>query len=146
MDLEYPDFYLLFDWLTKMSKELLKKQGEFLPHGAIITPEGKVGVIGADTKEEQPGAQKVLQVLESGLRGLAEQGKCRAAGMAIDTRLKVAPRKEFIGKDAIWLILEEKGGKAQSVYVPYAKSWLGGFTYSDAFTQSGKSRIFGISH
>jgi hypothetical protein len=67
MDLEYPDFYLLFDWLTKMSKELLKKQGEFLPHGAIITPEGKVGVIGADTKEEQPGAQKVLQVLESGL-------------------------------------------------------------------------------
>ena len=56
--------------------------------------------------------------------------------MALDTRLKVAPRKEFIGKDAIWLILEEKGGKAQGVYVPYAKSWLGGFTYSDAIVRA----------
>jgi hypothetical protein len=146
MDLEHPDFYLLFDWLTKMSKELLNRQGEFLPHGAIVSPEGKLGGVGADTKEAQPGAQKVLQVLEGGLRGFAEKGKCRAAGMAIDTRLKAAPRKEFIGKDAIWMILEEKGGKAQSVYVPYAKSWLGGFTYSDAFVQPEKSRIFKVDN
>ena len=66
--------------------------------------------------------------------------------MALDTRLKVAPRKEFIGKDAIWLILEEKGGKAQGVYVPYAKSWLGGFTYSDAIVMPEKPRIFQITN
>jgi hypothetical protein len=108
MNLAHPDFQLLFDWLVKMSKDLLKKQGEFLPHGAVVTPEGRLGVVGAQTKEEQPGAHKTLQILEDGLRRMAAKGTCRAAGIAIDIRLKAAPREEYIGKDAIWVILEEK--------------------------------------
>jgi hypothetical protein len=71
MNLAHPDFQLLFDWLVKMSKDLLKKQGEFLPHGAVVTPEGRLGVVGAQTKEEQPGAHKTLQILEDGLRRMA---------------------------------------------------------------------------
>jgi hypothetical protein len=143
MDFYHPDFLLLFDWLAKMSKELIKKQGAFLPHGAIVSPEGKLAGVGASTKEAQPGAQQVLQLLEGGIRGMAAQGKCRGAGIALDTRLKAAPQKEYIGKDAIWVFLEERGGQAQSVYVPYAKSWTGEFTYSDPFAQPDKPRFFG---
>jgi hypothetical protein len=145
MNLEHPDFLLLYDSLVGMSKVLLEKQGEFLPHGATVSPEGKVSLVGAYTNEEQPGAQKALRVLEGGLRGMAANGTCRAAGMAIDIRLKAAPRKEDVGKDAIWVILEEKGGTSQAVFVPYAKSQMG-FTYSEAFTLPEKPRIFGISN
>ncbi|MGA8220936.1 MAG: hypothetical protein WB780_04720 [Candidatus Acidiferrales bacterium] len=146
MKLDHPDFQLLFDALFRTSKILLEKQGGFLPIGAIVSPEGRVGAVGGSTREEQPGAQKVLEVLEGGLRGMAAKGLCRAAGMAIDTRLKAPPRKEDAGKDAIWIILEEKGGKSQGVFVPYAKSWLGGFTHGDPFTTSEKPRIFGVKN
>jgi len=64
----------------------------------------------------------------------------------MDARLKDAPRKEYIGKDAIWMILEEKGGLSQGVIVPYTKSWLGGYTYAEGFTQPEKPRIFGTSN
>lgn len=146
MNLAHPDFQLLLDWLIKMSKELLTKQGGFLPHGAIVTPEGKLGAVAAQTREEQPGAQRALQTLEGGLRGMAAKGTCRAAGMAIDTRLKGAPREEYVGKDAIWVILDEKGGLSQSVIIPYVKSWLSGFTYAEAFTKPERPRIFGNSN
>lgn len=125
-----------------MCKKLLDKQGAFLPVGAFVSPQGKLAFLAASPKEEQPGAQKVLQLLESGFRGMAAKGALRAAGIAFDTHLKVAPRKEDVGKDAIWMILEEKTGKAQGVVVPYAKSWLGGYTYSKPFVQSEKPRIF----
>jgi len=118
----------LFNWLFKLAKQLLEKQGEFLPIGAIVPPEGQVSHAIAYTKEEQPGAHKSLELLEGGLRLMATTGKCRAAGMAIDTRLKLAPRSEDIGKDAIWIILEEKSGQSQSVVVPYARSLQGEFS------------------
>ena len=35
MTLAHPDFQLLFGWLLKESKDVLNKQGAFLPHGAM---------------------------------------------------------------------------------------------------------------
>ena len=142
MKLDHPDFQLLLDELVGITKKILAKQGGFLPHGAIVSIDGKVGLVGALTKEEQPGSQKVLQVLEPALRDMAAKHKCRAIGMAIDIRLKAAPRKEDVGKDAIWVFLELKDGTAVSVFIPYRKSWLGGFTYGEGFKMPAKPRFF----
>jgi hypothetical protein len=142
MNLECTDFQLLFDWLLKLAKQLLEKQGPFLPIGAIVLPEGKLGHVAAHPEGEQPGAHKALELREGGLRIMAAKGKCRAAGMAIDTRLKAAPRKQDVGKDAIWIILEQKSGDSQGVIVPYAKSLQGRFSYFSAFTQPERPRIF----
>jgi hypothetical protein len=142
MNLMHSDFQLLFDALFGMSKTLLDKQGAFLPIGAIVLPEGKVGHVAAYPEGELPGAHKALELLEGGLRLMATKGKCRAAGMAIDTRLKAAPRQDDVGKDAIWIILEERTGQSQGIVVPYAKSLQGGFTYFSAFTQPERPRIF----
>ena|SRR5271156_5950656 len=142
MNLVHSDFQLLFDALFAMAKRLLDKQGAFLPIGAIVLPEGKVGQVAAYPENEQPGAHKALELLEGGLRIMAAKGKCRAAGMAIDTRLKVAPRKEDVGRDAIRIILEQRSGESKGVIVPYAKSSQGGFSYFSAFTQPEIPRIF----
>jgi hypothetical protein len=60
MNLECTDFQLLFDWLLKLAKQLLEKQGSFLPIGAIVLPEGKLGHVAAHPEGEQPGAHKAL--------------------------------------------------------------------------------------
>jgi len=108
MNLEHPDFQILFDALLFMAKHLLETQGEFLPIGAIVTQEGELAHVGAKTEEERPGTHVTLQILESGLKEMAAEGTCRAAGIALDTRLKSGD-----WKDAIWMTLEEPGGKSQ---------------------------------
>jgi hypothetical protein len=50
--------------LFKLAKQLLENQGEFLPIGTIVTPEGKVADVIADTTQEQPGARQARQDLE----------------------------------------------------------------------------------
>jgi hypothetical protein len=137
MKLENPDFQLLFDSLLSMAKLLLEKQGAFLPIGRIVSSDGKIGYVIANTKEEQPGAHITLQLLESGLRDMAAKGTCRSAGVALDTRLNIAD-----WKDAIWMTLEETGGKSQSLIVPYAKSWMGGFKFGDPSAGPENRRIF----
>ena len=137
MKLERPDFQILFDGLLYMAKHLLRTQGEFLPIGAIVTQAGELGYVGAKTEQERPGAQAALQVLESGLKEMAAEGTCRAAGVALDTRLKSGD-----WKDAIWMTLEETSGKSQGVIVPYAKSSTGAFTFVDPATALDNPRIF----
>lgn len=118
MNLEHTDFGPLFISLVRFSKTMLEQQGAFLPHGAIVSPDGKVGLVGAQPKEQQPGAQVTLQLLEGGLRGMAAKGICRAAGIAMDTRIKVAPRQEDVGRDAIWVILEEEVARLRPLSCP----------------------------
>jgi hypothetical protein len=137
MNLEHPDFQILFDTLLKMAKSLLKTQGAFLPIGAIVTQDGNPAHVAASPKEEQPGAHIAVQLLESGLREMAAKGTCRAAGVALDTRLKSGD-----WKDAIWMTLEETGGKTQRVIVPYAKSWMGSFKFADPSPGPENRRIF----
>ena len=136
MNLDHPDFQILFDSLLYMAKHLLNEQNAFLPIGAIVTQDGKPAHVGASPKEEQPGAQIALQLLESGLRNMAAKGTCRAAGVALDVRLKSGD-----WKDAIWMTLEETGGKSQGVIVPYAKSWMGGFKFGDPSAGPENRRI-----
>lgn len=142
LKLDKPDFQSLWDSLLGVSKKLLAKQGGFLPHAAAVYPDGKETLIGALTDKEQPGAQRVLELLEPSLRSMATQGKYRAIGLAIDTRLKSPPRKEDVGKDAIWIFLEHKDGSCLSVFTPYSKSWLGGLKYAESFTMPATPRFF----
>jgi hypothetical protein len=80
MNLEHPDFQVLFDALLYMAKHLLRIRGVFLPIGAIVIQDGELRHVGAKTEEEFPGTHVALQVLESGLKEMAAEGTCRAAG------------------------------------------------------------------
>jgi hypothetical protein len=141
MNLEHPDFQILFDALFYMAKYLLRAQGELLPIGAIVTQDGEVRHVGAKTEEEFPGAHISLQVLESGLKEIAAEGTCRAAGVALDPRLRSGN-----WKDAIWMTLEETGGKSQGLIVPYAKSAIDGFTFGDPTAALDNPRIFSVGN
>jgi len=141
MNLEHPDFQILFDGLLYMAKHLLRTQGEFLPIGAIVTQDGELRHVGAKTDEEFPGTHVTLQILESGLKEMAAEGTCRAAGMALDSRLKSGD-----WKDAIWMTLEETSGKSQGLIVPYAKSTIDGFIFSDPTAALDNPRIFFVGN
>jgi hypothetical protein len=140
MHLEHPDFELLFDSLLYMARHLLEQSGAFLPIGAAVSAGGEVAHVAAKTNDDYAGAHVILETLEAALRTMAAERTCRAAGLAIDMRIRA--RKGDVGKDAIWLVLEEKGGKSQGVIVPYAKSKLGGFTFDEPSAKHEKVRIF----
>lgn len=137
MNMDHPDFQILFDGLLYMAKRLLTTRGEFLPIGAVVSHDGELAHVGAKTQEEYPGASTVLQVLQCGLKDMAEQGDCRAAGVAMDARLN---GEEW--KDAIWMSLEEVGGGSQGILVPYAKSSTGAFTFGDPAPALDHLRVF----
>jgi hypothetical protein len=99
--LDNPDFQMLFDSLLSMCKKLVDTQGAVLPVGAFVSPQGKLAFLAASPKEEQPGAQEVLQLLESGFRRMAAKSALRTAGMDLDTRRKAAPREADVRKNAI---------------------------------------------
>lgn len=120
-----PDFQALFDFLLGMAKKLLEKQSTFLLFAAFVPPDRKkVALVSVNTTDAQPGSQKVLALLEPSLRKMADKGTCRAVGLAMDTRLKAAPRKDAIGRDAIWIRIESKDGTAIMAATPYSKNWL----------------------
>jgi hypothetical protein len=146
MKLNHPELIPLLDDLIRVTKVILDKQGVFLPHAAIVTPAGEIAWVGAKMKEQQPGAQKVLQLLESGLRSMASEGKCKAIGTAVDIRLKQAPCKEDEGKDAIWVFLEHKDSMAANVYMPYTKGLLGSYTYGEWFANYAEPKFFAKPH
>ena len=112
---------------------LRKQSDEFVPRDGALHPLG----VGAKTEEEFPGTHVALHVLEFGLKEMAAEGACRAVGVALDSRLKSGD-----SKDAVWITLEEIGGKSQGLIVPYAKSAIGDVTFGDATAMLGSPRIF----
>ncbi len=137
MTFDHPDFQILFDSLLRMSQSLLKIQGRTADRRDGY-PGWKTSACGRRAERGTAGRQITLQLLESGLRNFAAKGTCRAAGMAIDTRLK--DNNDW--KDAIWMRMAEAGGKSQGVFVPYAKSWVGGFKFGHPFTAPDQLGIF----
>jgi hypothetical protein len=137
-----PDLSALLDALLEVTRKLLKKQGAFLPHGAFITAEGKVSLLGAKTPEVRPGAQKILKLLEHAAKAMADNGQCKAVGIAIDIWLKQAPNEEDVGKDAVWAFLEHGDGTCANVYMPYSKDRFNGYTYGTWFANYAEPKFF----
>ena len=80
----------LLDPLLDFAQEMLRKMGEFLPFGGTMTNDGQVSLTAADTGEERPESQAVIELLVSGMRTQAAAGQIRAGGdllrLALHTR------------------------------------------------------------
>src|SRR5690348_13820158 len=106
----------------------LKKQGAFLPIGAIMLSDGEIHHVGAQIEgEEYPGAQPLIELLTENFQKDAAQGKLRAAGIAYDV-LTIPPGKQQ-KQDAICCGLEHCLGEAVSVFKPYVRTEEGSFQF-----------------
>src|SRR5678809_1473227 len=78
------DMAALAEPLFEFSGLCLQKRGNFLPHGAVLTEQGKVELVGAaaDDPDKPTNAAEILPILHGGLRGMAKDKPLVATAVA----------------------------------------------------------------
>ncbi|WP_109486641.1 hypothetical protein [Occallatibacter savannae] len=137
----HPDLNELLNALLEMAELLIRKQGAFLPIGAIMLPDGEIRHVGAQIEgEEYPGAQPLIELLTENFRKEATEGRLRAAAIAYDV-LTTPPGKQQ-KQDAICCGLEHWLGEAVTIFRPYARSEEGAFQFEEIFATARTQQFF----
>lgn len=111
----------LLDHLLPFAKQMLEKQGEFYPFGAIVRADGELHSVGAMPDDDYPGTQGVLDLLQGAIREGYVSG-IRAAAICMDVRVN-APDSEVI-TDAVRVWMQHSLGEPLDVFMPYEKRRL----------------------
>jgi hypothetical protein len=79
-----PDLGTLAGPLVERSEKLLLEHGDFLPHAAVLSDEGRVSLLGAMCSSQKGFANSwhILPMIYDGLRGIANERELRAVGVA----------------------------------------------------------------
>ena len=79
-----PDLVALAGTLVERSEKLLRERGDFLPHAAVISQDGKLTMVGAmcSTPKGFANAWHILPMLHDGLRSMANEKPLRAVAIA----------------------------------------------------------------
>jgi len=120
------------------AKQMLEKHGEFFPFGATMSPTGEISLSAGYDDRPGIGAQEIAKLNLDGFR--AQSSEYKAVALCVDVRVD-AP--DGSGKtDAIRVTLEERGGEAVNVFMPYRKRMLRGITYGEIFGSVADHSVF----
>ncbi len=118
--------------LFEFSAQCLRRAGNFLPHGAVLTERGEVELVGAapDTKREMVNSTEVLPVLHEGLRRRSREGPLRAVGVAENVTITLEASRPTA---AIKVLFEHRRGLTVALYRPFRKRLLRGYSFGAVF-------------
>jgi hypothetical protein len=122
------------------AQQMLAKHGTFFPFGATMSQTGEISL--AAGYDDKPGieAQEIADLTLDGFRAGSRTGDYKAVALCVDVRVD-AP--DGSGKtDAIRVTLEENGGEAVNVFMPYRKRMLRGITYGEIFGSVAAHNVF----
>ncbi len=118
----------LFDF----SEKCLKERGNFLPHGAVLDANGKVGLVAASPDPNgKSNSTEVLPLLHEGLRIQVRDRELVAIGVA--ENVTVTPQGQP-STEAIKVLFEHKRGLVVALYLPFKRKFLRGYSFGQAFT------------
>lgn len=126
-----PDIGAVAQPLFEFSEQCLRKSGNFLPHGAVLTVEGKVELVGAHTGEEKTTSVEVLPLLHGGLRGRAQRGDVKALGVAENVTVTQQNQRST---NAIKVLFEHRRGLVVALYLPFEKRLFKGYQFGQTFS------------
>lgn len=108
--------------LFEKSEQLLRERGDFLPHAAVLTPEGRVSLLGAmcNTKDGFANSWHILPLVHDGLRSMAAEREIAAVGVA--ERVDAIPGAGAMR--AVKVLLEHRRGLAIAFYMPVIRDDL----------------------
>jgi hypothetical protein len=124
----------LFDF----SGQCLQKRGNFLPHGAYLDANGKVGLVAAAAENDVTNSTEVLPLLHEGLRASAKEKDLVAIGVA--ENVTVTPDGQP-STEAIKVLFEHKRGLVVALYLPFKKKFLRGYTFGQPFTVAAAGEV-----
>ena len=125
------DVVAIADPLFEHSQKRLQARDDFLPHGAVLSAEGKVVMLGAMTgsKDGQANAEQILPMLLGGIRQMSREKVLVAIGVAENVSLT----RGDMPMQAIKVLLEHERGMTVALYLPFHKANEGEYYYGEAF-------------
>ena len=125
------DVVAIADPLFEHSQKRLQARDDFLPHGAVLSAEGKVVMLGAMTgsKDGQAKAEQILPMLLGGIRQMSREKVLVAIGVAENVSLT----RGDMPMQAIKVLLEHERGMTVALYLPFHKANEGEYYYGEAF-------------
>jgi hypothetical protein len=134
-----PDLVSLVTPLSERSEKLLREQGDFLPHAAVLTSDGKISMVGAMCNKRDGFANSwhILPMLHDGLRAMANEKDILAVAVA-----------ECVGEipgisrePAIKIQVEHQRAFTIAFYLPFAKDASGEFAFGKTLTVHSEPEI-----
>ena len=128
-----PDIGIIANQLFELSEVFLRKTGNFLPHGAVLTEGGEVRLVAAAPRslDESTNSTEVLPLLHEGLRYQAREGSLRAVGVAENVTVTQEGQRPT---EAIKVLFEHRRGLAVALYLPFQKKLLRGYVMGSPFS------------
>jgi hypothetical protein len=131
--------------LFELSELCLRKQGNFLPHAAVLTEDGEVIQVAAapDTGSDLTNSTEVLPVLHNGVRMQANKLALKAIGIAENVNITLEGRR---ATKAIKVLFEHKRGLSVALYLPFEKKLLKGYVFGDTFSLAVDPEVNAWAH
>ncbi|MGZ4973274.1 MAG: hypothetical protein ACXWDN_10975 [Limisphaerales bacterium] len=132
------DYNALLQALMPFAEQMLKKNGEFFPFGAVVSTTGEVSAQAAFEGNDTPQSEDVIASLVQAFQTQARGGNIRATGICSDGRI-LHNGKET---DAVIISLEHVSGNATKTCVPYSKGLFGGYSFGQIVGSMAEPKIF----
>ena len=124
------DMAAITEPLFEFSEQCLRKNGNFLPHAAMLTSSGEVRLVSADPGNERTNSTEVLPLLHDGLRAQAETVPLKALGIAENVTVSLEGQRST---KAIKVLFEHQRGLTVALYLPFEKKFLKGYVFGNSF-------------
>jgi hypothetical protein len=125
--------------LFEKSEKLLRESGDFLPHAAVLTPEGRVSLLGAmcNTKDGFANSWHILPLVHDGLRSMAAERDITAVGVA--ERVDAIPGAG--ATRAVKVLLEHRRGLTIAFFMPILRDEAGLLAFGKTITLFAESEV-----
>lgn len=124
--------------LFDISEKLLRANGNFLPHAAVLTDSTKVRLVAADPGPDRTNAAEVLPLLHSGLRAQAIDEGLDAIGVAENVTITLDGQRST---KAIKVLFEHRRGLTVALYLPFEKKFLKGYVFGQTFSLAANPEV-----
>jgi len=112
------DYRKLYNHCVGFAMQMLADKQAFYPFGAKINADGSLGAVGANSGEQHPAPDVLLEILTAGLSEEVLAGKIRACCLCFDGKWQSA--KDAAKSDVIMCIMEHRAENAMQFVVPYS--------------------------
>lgn len=125
--------------MIPIGKQLLEKQGTFVPYGGAMTMDGKVVTVAGYSGTEPPPSPEIIDALNFAFRTGALTGTYKATGLFSDVEASPPGNKEKTR--AIAAALDHQDNYSMVIYFPY-KIVAGTVQFNEVFASPGDNKLF----
>ena len=136
----HSDFQSLIDSLLSFAKSMVSEHGSFNPFGAVMYVDSQIQWVAADTGEEFPASQVLIDSMVAMFKESAEAGDIRAAAICYDGR--AIPPGAASKMDVIGFALEHRSTDSIGAYIPYVRKENGDVEYSEMYAIEREPQFF----